>query len=136
MYLLDTNVVSELRKGPRMNPGVAAFFGELKQEDIYLAVQTIGVLRRGVETIRERGDRIQADQLETWLEDVVVGYANRILVFDVECAQLWGRLMSPNSQHAIDKQIAAIGLIYDLTIVTRNTEDFVSSGARLYDPFS
>lgn len=136
MYLLDTNVVSELRKGPRMNPGVAAFFGELKQEDIYLAVQTIGELRRGVETIRERGDRIQADQLETWLEDVVVGYANRILVFDVECAQLWGRLMSPNSQHAIDKQIAAIGLIYDLTIVTRNTEDFVSSGARLYDPFS
>lgn len=136
MYLLDTNVVSELRKGPRMNPGVAAFFGELKQEDIYLAVQTIGELRRGVEIIRERGDRIQADQLETWLEDVVVGYANRILVFDVECAQLWGRLMSPNSQHAIDKQIAAIGLIYDLTIVTRNTEDFVSSGARLYDPFS
>lgn len=136
MFLLDTNVVSELRKGVRTNPGVRAFFSALKPEEIYLAVQTIGELRRGVESIRGRGDLQQADSLEAWLDDVVTNYSGRILDFDLECAQLWGRLLSPNPQNSIDKQIAAIGLIYDLTVVTRNTADFDSSGVRLLNPFT
>lgn len=136
MFLLDTNVVSELRKGVRTNPGVRAFFSALKPEEIYLAVQTIGELRRGVESIRGRGDVQQADSLEGWLNDVVASYSGRILDFDLECAQLWGRLLSPNPQNSIDKQIAAIGLIYDLTVATRNTADFGSSGVRLLNPFT
>ena len=136
MYLLDTNVVSELRKGVRANPGLMAFFAELRAEEIYLSVQTIGELRRGVENIRGRGDLQQADRLEAWLDAVVSDHALRILDFDLECAQIWGKLMSPNPQHPIDKQIAAIGLIYDLTVVTRNTADVQSSGVRLLDPFS
>ena len=136
MYLLDTNVVSELRKGARANPGLMAFFADLKVEDIHLSVQTIGELRRGVENIRGRGDIQQADRLEAWLDVLVSDHALRILDFDLECAQLWGKLMSPNPQHPIDKQIAAIGLIYDLTVVTRNTADVQSSGVRLLDPFS
>lgn len=136
MYLLDTNVVSELRKGVRANAGVTAFFASLKPEEIYLAVQTIGEIRRGVENIRGRGDREQAERLETWLEALVSEHAMRILDFDLECAQVWGKLLSPNPQHPVDKQIAAIGLIYDLTVVTRNTADFQSTGVRLFDPFS
>lgn len=136
MYLLDTNVVSELRKGVRANAGVTAFFASLKPEEIYLAVQTIGEIRRGVENIRGRGDGEQAERLETWLEALVSEHAMRILDFDLECAQVWGKLLSPNPQHPVDKQIAAIGLIYDLTVVTRNTADFQSTGVRLFDPFS
>jgi toxin FitB len=65
----------------------------------------------------------------------VADYADRILGFDLDCAQLWGRLMSHGPQHPIDKQIAAIALIHDLTLVTRNTADFTSSGVRTLNPF-
>jgi hypothetical protein len=135
MYLLDTNVISELRKGGRANPGVTTFFATLAPEDIYLSVVTIGEIRRGLENVRARGDREQAGRLETWLDRVVTDFSDRILDFDLECAQVWGKLMSPHPQHPIDKQIAAIALIYDLTVVTRNTDDFVSSGVRKLNPF-
>lgn len=135
MYLLDTNVISELRKGGRANSGVTTFFATLAPEDIYLSVVTIGEIRRGLENVRARGDREQAGRLETWLDKVVTDFSDRILDFDLECAQVWGKLMSPHPQHPIDKQIAAIALIYDLTVVTRNTDDFVSSGVRKLNPF-
>ena len=135
MYLLDTNVISELRKGGRANHGVTAFFATLAAEDIYLSVVTIGEIRRGLENVRARGDREQAGRLEAWLDKVVTDFSDRILGFDLECAQVWGKLMSPHPQHPIDKQIAAIALIYDLTVVTRNTDDFVSSGVRKLNPF-
>lgn len=104
-------------------------------EDIYLSVVTIGEIRRGLENVRARGDREQAERLETWLDKVVTDFSDRILGFDLECAQVWGKLMSLGPQHPIDKQIAAIALIYDLTVVTRNTEDFVSTGVRELNPF-
>lgn len=136
MYLLDTNVISELRKGARANAGVLAFFAALDPQHIHLAVQTIGELRRGLENIRGRGDHIQATRLESWLDDVTTGYADRILDFDLDCAQVWGKLMSPHPQHPIDKQIAAIALIHDLTVVTRNTADFAATGVKLLNPFA
>ena len=135
MYLLDTNVISELRKGGRANHGVTAFFATLAAEDIYLSVVTIGEIRRGLENVRARGDREQAGRLEAWLDKVATDFSDRILEFDLDCAQVWGKLMSPHPQHPIDKQIAAIALIYDLTVVTRNTDDFVSSGVRKLNPF-
>jgi predicted nucleic acid-binding protein len=136
MYLIDTNVVSELRKGARADIGVSAFFAALDPQHIHLAVQTIGELRRGLENVRGRGDHAQADRLESWLDDITSDYAERLLGFDLDCAQVWGKLMSPNPQHPIDKQIAAIALIHDLTVVTRNTADFASTGARLLNPFA
>ena len=135
MYLLDTNFISEQRKGGRANHGVTAFFATLAAEDIYLSVVTIGEIRRGLENVRARGDREQAGRLEAWLDKVVTDFSDRILEFDLDCAQVWGKLMSPHPQHPIDKQIAAIALIYDLTVVTRNTDDFVSSGVRSLNPF-
>lgn len=136
MFLVDTNVVSEARKGRQANVGVRAFWRNADPADIYISVITVGEIRRGLENIRRRGDATQARRLEGWLDDLVSGYADRILDFDLDCAQVWGGLMSPHPQHPIDKQIAAIALIHDLTVVTRNVADFAATGVRLLDPFS
>ena len=136
MFLVDTNVISEARKGVKADPGVRTFWKTADPADLYISVQTIGEIRRGLENIRQRGDSVQARKLEDWLNKVVECYSDRILDFDLDCAQVWGKLMSPNPQHAIDKQIAAIALIHDLTVVTRNIDDFRGLGVRLMNPFS
>ena len=136
MYLVDTNVISEARKGRKANPGVQRFFRAIEAESLYLSVQTVGEIRRGLENIRHRGDLPQARKLERWLDLVVADYADRILSFDQECAQVWGRLMSPHHEHPIDKQIAAIALIHDLTVATRNVDDFRRTGTRTKNPFT
>lgn len=136
MFLIDTNVVGELRKGNRGNAGVRAFWERAEPATLFVSVVTIGELRHGVENLRARGDLPQARQLETWLNDVLIDHTDRILDFDRECAQMWGKLMSPHPQHPIDKQIAAIALIHDLTVVTRNVTDFAGTGVKLLNPFS
>ena len=73
--------------------------------------------------------------LEKWLALVVSDYADKILTFDDECAQVWGRLMSPHPEHPIDKQIAVIALIHDLAVVTRNVDDFRGTGVEIKNPF-
>lgn len=135
MFLVDTNVISEARKGVKANHNVRNFFQHTNANDIYLSVQTVGEIRRGLENIRQRGDIPQTMKLEKWLNLIIDDYADRILSFDEECAQIWGRLMSPHPQHPIDKQIAAIALIYDLTVVTRNVDDFRGTGVKLVNPF-
>lgn len=129
MYLVDTNVISEARKGIEANPGVMHFFHSTPAVERYLSVQTVGEIRRGIENIRGRGDKAQASRLETWLDLVMDEYADRILVFDADSAQVWGRLMSPHTAHPVDKQIAAIALIHGLEVVTRNVQDFAVTGA-------
>lgn len=135
MYLVDTNVISEARKGAKTNVGVKKFFRETDPDSLYLCVQTIGEIRRGLENIRYRGDLPQSRKLETWLDLLVSEYSDRILTFDEECAQVWGRLMSPHPEHQIDKQIAAIALIHNLTVVTRNTDDFRGTCVEIKNPF-
>ncbi len=138
MYLIDTNVVSEARKQSRADVGVRRFFDDVveKGESIYLSVITVGELRRGVESIRHRGDARQAALLEAWLTLVLDRYGDNVLEFDADAAQVWGRLRVPNHEHALAKQIAAIALVNDLTLVTRNTADFAGTGVRLVDPFA
>lgn len=136
MYLIDTNVISEARKGKKANPGVQKFFRSTDAAELYIPVQTIGEIRRGLENIRHRGDLPQARKLGKWLDLVVAGYSARILSFDPECAQIWGRLMSPHHEHPVVKQIAAIALIHDLTVVTRNVDDFRGTGVQLLNPFA
>jgi predicted nucleic acid-binding protein len=133
---VDTNVISEARKGAKANSGVKKFFRENADVDLYLSAQTIGEIRRGLENIRHRGDLPQARKLEKWLDLIVNDYADKILTFDEECAQVWGRLMSPHPEHPIDKQIAAIALIHDLTVVTRNVDDFRGTGVEIKNPFA
>lgn len=136
MYLVDTNVISESRKGKKANPGVQGFWRSVDPDAVYLSVQTLGEIRRGIENVKNRGDALQAQVLEQWLNLIATEYRDRVLVFDEDCAQIWGRLMSPHNQNPIDKQIAAIGLIHGLTVVTRNTDDFAGSGVPLINPFS
>jgi toxin FitB len=124
------------RKGQRASTGVQEFLRTTDPADLYLAVQTISEIRRGLENLRQRGDLAQAGKLESWLELLVTDYADRILGLDGECAQLWGCLMAPQQQHPIDKQIAAIALIHDLIVVTRDINDFRGTGVRLKNPFA
>lgn len=136
VYLIDTNVVSEARKEGGANPGVVDFLGRAAaaNEQVYLSAISVGELRRGVELIRHRGEIDQARRLETWLELVLGQFAGNVLPFDAEAAQVWGRLRVPNPEHALDKQIAAIALVNDLTVVTRNTADFAGVGVKLLNP--
>ena len=110
---------------------------ELANSDhlVFLASVTIGELRRGVELIRRRGDADQAERLEAWLGSVVDEFGERILPLDADAAQVWGRLKVPNPEHALDKQIAAIALVNDLTLATRNVADFQGLRVRLRNPF-
>jgi predicted nucleic acid-binding protein len=138
MYLLDTNVISELRKQAIANSGVQQFFDEAiaQAAKLYLSVITLGELRRGVALIRHRSDHPQADLLEAWLQRILTDYADCILDFSATEAQVWGYLRVPHPQNAIDKQIAATALTYGLILVTRNTQDFAGTGVTLLNPFS
>jgi toxin FitB len=100
-----------------------------------LSAFSIGELRRGVEMIRHRGDHQQADVLETWLQTVIDDYAENILEFTEAEAQVWGRLRVPHYENVLDKQIAATALTHDLTLITRNTNDFAATGIMLLNPF-
>jgi predicted nucleic acid-binding protein len=138
VYLVDTDVISEARRGERANPGVKAFFVKVTHDDVavYLSVITIGELRQGVEKIRHRNDNAQAEQLERWLQRVTTEYADSILPFDEEMAHIWGRLRVPNVENPLDKQIAATALINDLTVVTRNGAHYQPTGVRILNPFT
>ncbi|CAN7455418.1 type II toxin-antitoxin system VapC family toxin [Cupriavidus necator] len=138
MYLIDTNVISETRKRERANPGVRAFFRQAAREGaaLYLSELTVGELQRGVALIRHRGDTAQAAVLEQWLATVLEDFGRQVLPVDADVAQVWGQLRAPRPEHALDKFIAATALIHDLTIVTRNVEDFRGTGAMLLNPFT
>jgi len=138
MYLVDTEVISEARKGDRSNAGVRAFFSRASQDgaELYLSAVTIGELRQGVERIRHRGDKAQAQRLERWLLQVTSAYADRILPLDEETAHVWGRLRVPNPENPLDKQIAATALIHDLEVISRNVVHYGPTGVRVRNPFT
>jgi len=138
MYLVDTNVISEARKRSKGNRGVRSFFEQAIEDEtpLFISVVTVGELRRGVESIRHRGDVRQANQLDKWLVALLTEYQDHILDINQDIAQLWGRLREPHPENALDKQIAATALIYELTIVTHNDKDFVNTGVPVLNPFT
>jgi toxin FitB len=137
MYLIDTNVISEIRKGPKADGGVRQFFENAinKDERLFISAITVGELRRGVDLIFHRGDNAQGLLLENWLNSILEEYQDHILSIDGEIASLWGKMRVPDSQHALDKLIAATALSYDLVVVTRNLKDYENTGVRVMNPF-
>ena len=132
--LLDTNVVSELRKGARAEVHVRAWFAEVDDEDVYLSVLVIGELRRGIERVRTRDTR-QATSLERWLQRLTREHADRILPIDRRVAEQWGRLSAQRNGSPVDVLMAATALVHELVLVTRNTRDVAWTGVACLNPF-
>jgi predicted nucleic acid-binding protein len=134
-FLVDTNVLSELRKGVRANARVRAWFEGVSPEDVYLSVLVVGELRRGVESIRRR-DAKQATALERWLTRITTDHAERILPVDGPVADRWGRLTAMRPGSVIDVLMAATALVHGLVLVTRNVKDVEWTGASCLNPFA
>jgi len=137
MYLVDTNVISEVRKRDKANRGVTRFFklAQASGNALYISVITIGEIRRGIEMIRYRGDVRQAMQLEVWIDLILNEFREHILDFCHDEAQVWGRLRVPHPENALDKQIAATAITHELTLATRNMNHFEGLGLTLLNPF-
>lgn len=134
-YLLDTNVISELRKGDRADASVRAWFDQLGDEEIYLSVLTVGEIRRGVESVRRR-DPDSAAALDSWLARLAEAHRERILPVDRAIAEEWGRLNVPDPLPVIDGLLAATAKVAGLIFATRNVGDVKGAGVDLVDPFS
>ena len=134
-YLLDTNVISELRKGERADESVRAWFSELADAEIYLSVLTIGEIRRGVENVRRR-DPDSAAALDSWLARLDEAHGDRILPVDRVIAEEWGRMNVPDPLPVVDGLLAATAKVAGLTFATRNVADVEGTGVALVDPFS
>jgi predicted nucleic acid-binding protein len=132
-YLLDTNVVSELRKR-HPDPRVLAWYGGVASADLFISVLTIGEIRLGIERLR-RKDPAQADVLEQWLGGLQVAYADHIVDVDTATADQWGRLNVPDPLPVIDGLLAASARARGWTMVTRNTADLARCGVPVINPF-
>jgi hypothetical protein len=138
MYLLDTNLVSELRKARtgKADPGVVAWASGVSADDLYISVITILELELGVQ-LRERRDPAQGALLRAWLEQQVIpGFADRVLPIDMAIARRSAGLQVPNPRPDRDALIAATALVLGLTVVTRNVRDFEGTGVTLCNPGS
>ncbi len=131
---MDTNVISEVRKGPRCDPNVSNWYAGLEESQIYLSVLTIGEIRRGVE-LKRRRDRNQARVLDDWLGEVMKRFSTRILTVDAQVADKWGQLYAIRPVPVVDGILAATAMLHDLTLVTRNVSDVSGLGVQILNPF-
>jgi predicted nucleic acid-binding protein len=134
-YLIDTNVVSELRKGERADSNVVAWIANLEDEEIFLSALTLGEIRRGIESARRR-DRKFAAVLETWLGRIADQHQDRVLPVDRSIAEEWGRLDVPDPVPVIDGLLAATAKVHGLTLATRNVGDVERTGVDYVNPFA
>jgi predicted nucleic acid-binding protein len=134
MYLIDTNIISEVRKGRRCDPQVAAWHRRVRDDDLFLSVLVIGEIRQGIERLRPRNPR-RAHALEQWLEELLQLFGDRVLPVDERVAQNWGRLNARDTFPVIDSLLAATAEAHGLTLVTRNLKDLEHSGVRCMNPF-
>ena len=133
-YLVDTNVVSELRKRERADQGVVTWFRSREPEELYLSVLVIGELRRGAARVRRR-DPAFGVVLDRWVAEIGERFSDRILPVDHAIAECWGEVSAHPTLPDVDSLLAATALVHDLTVVTRNVRHIAPSGARCLDPF-
>jgi hypothetical protein len=132
VYLLDTNIVSELRK-PRPNPKVVAWLQDVEDSDLHLSAVTVGEIQAGIEMTRTQ-DPVKAEELESWAHQVADSY--NVLAMDTACFRRWAKLMHRQSSTIYeDAMIAATALVHDLTVVTRNVRDISRFDVRMLNPF-
>jgi hypothetical protein len=134
-FLLDTNVLSELRKGARVDVNVQRWLASVDEDLIFLSVLVTGEIRRGIEAIRKRDPRA-ATALERWLDNLMQAYSDRVLPVDAATADEWGRLDARGSLPVVDGLLAATAQVHDLTFVTRNVKDVIATGIDVLDPFA
>jgi predicted nucleic acid-binding protein len=134
-FLIDTNVVSELRKGARTDAGVRAWFDEHRADQLWLSVLVVGELRRGVELLRRR-DEQAGTRLGEWLDTVTNDFDDRIIPVTTEVCERWALLNVPDPLPVIDGLLAATALERDLVLVTRNTADVEQTGVAVVNPFA
>ena len=133
-FLLDTNVVSELTK-VRPNPKVVAWLGSIPSTDLFLSVITLGEIRKGIAKKRMTSAQ-DAARLEAWFATLVLRYRSRILPFDEQSADQWGRVMALHPAVPVeDSQLVAMALQHDLTFATRNVRHIAQTGVAFVDPF-
>ncbi|MEM1332461.1 MAG: type II toxin-antitoxin system VapC family toxin [Actinomycetota bacterium] len=133
-YLIDTNVISEIRKGARADGGVRRWFDEHLDDDMWLSVLVVGELRRGVESISRR-DPTAGAAIEGWLDGIVSEFADRVLPITLPMAERWGRLSVPDPLPVVDGLLAATAIEHELVLVTRNTADVERTGVETVNPF-
>ena len=134
-HLLDTNVLSELRKEKRCDIGVRQWLEETAEEELFISVLVLGEIRQGIERIRKR-DPAQARALEKWLLWVVTEFHDRILPVDEKVADQWGRLGLQQPVPILDAFLAATALVHGLTMISRDEEGFRNTGVTVINPFS
>ena len=134
-FLIDTNVLSELRKGARADGNVRRWFERIDENSIFLSVLVTGEIRRGIDSIRKRDPRA-ASTLERWLDDVMGAHSERVLPVDAATADEWGRLDARGSLPVVDGLLAATARVHDLTLVTRNLKDVIRTSVDTLDPFT
>lgn len=133
-WLVDTNVISEIRKGSRCHPGVAAWWAKVEDRDLFLSALTLGEIRKGIEGIRPR-DPGKAAALEIWLAEVAVAFGPRVLGVDARVAETWGRMAAMRSVPVVDALLAATAYVHGLILVTCNTVDLEGLDVRMLNPF-
>jgi predicted nucleic acid-binding protein len=132
LYLLDTNVVSELRR-PRPHGAVVEWISAIPADQLYLSAVTIGEIQAGIEITR-RQDTAKADELERWLDGLATGYA--VLPMDAAAFRVWARIKAGKSDTLIeDAMIAATAQLHRLTVASRNVADFEALGVAVVNPF-
>jgi predicted nucleic acid-binding protein len=133
-YLIDTNVISEVRKGDRCNRHVASWYASIDDADIYLSVLVLGEIRGGIERARAK-DPVKSGALERWLAAVQVSFADRILPVDHIVADAWGRMSAKRSVSTVDALLAATAKVHRMTLATRNISHVADLGADVFNPF-
>ncbi len=135
-YLLDTNVISETRKGAgRARPEVYQWWLGMRDQQLFLSVMTLGEIRKGIDRLASR-DALQSLILERWLNEVKHVFRERLIEVTLSVAEHWGKLQAVRSLPEVDALVAASALEHDLTLVTRNEADFAGLGIRVLNPFN
>ena len=134
MFLMDTSIISEVRKGARCDSRVAGWYAGVEDAGLYLSVLVTGEIQKGFESARPRDPR-KAEVLESWLQEVERALAERILPLDARVADLWGRMSALRPIPVIDGLLAATTKVHDMTLVTRNASNVEGLGANVLNPF-